>query len=356
VARDIDVDRRRLLGRAAMTFAAARFVTPDTLFAKDNAPRELAAIADATEWINSPRLTTGDLQGKVVLVDFWTYTCINWLRTLPYIRAWAKKYAQGLVVVGVHTPEFPFEHDVENVRREVRRREIDYPVAIDSSFAIWRAFKNQYWPALYLLDAKAKIRQHQFGEGEYPQTEMAIQRLLADAGAAAAGDAVAARVEAGGVEAPADWASLRTPETYVGYERAERFASRETAESDRRRRYTAPARLDLNQWALAGEWTIGKQATVLNSADGRIVFRFHARDLHLVMGPPRSRMPIRFRVSLDGQPPGAAHGLDVDEAGNGTVTEPRLYQLIRQRMPIVDRQFEIAFPDAGVETYSFTFG
>ena len=231
---------------------------------------------------------------------------------------------------------------------------IDYPIVLDNDYAIWRAFDNHHWPALYLLDPQGRVRHHHFGEGEYEQSEKVIQRLLAESGAGS--DAGVVSVDAAGVEAPADWANLRSPENYVGYERTENFASREGIGRDRRRLYTAPVRLALNQWALVGEWTMGRQATVLSSSKGRIVHRFHARDLHLVMGPLRSENPVPFRVSIDGQPPGAAHGGDVDEGGNGTVVEQRLYQLIRQPKPIVDRQFEIEFPDAGVATFAFTFG
>jgi len=336
-----------------MTIVAAQFGTSGN--ANDGERREFAAFNRATEWINSPRLTAADLHGKVVLVDFCTYTCINWLRTLPYVRAWAEKYKEQLIVIGVHTPEFAFEHDVDNVRRAVRQMGLEFPVVIDNDYSIWRAFNNQYWPALYFVDARGRIREHHFGEGEYEQSEKAIQRLLAEAGAAGS-DARVVSVDAVGVEAPADWANLKSPENYLGYDRTENFASPRGAELDRRRRYAAPARLALNQWALAGEWTMGRQATVGNSPNGRIVYRFHARDLHLVMGPPRPGAEVRFRVTIDGQPPGSAHGGDVDGGGNGTVFEQRLYQLIRQPMAIVDRQFEIEFLDAGVETFAFTFG
>ena len=355
MASDIDHDRRRFLGRAAMTIAAAHLGPFGTAEAAPREPRELAALARANEWLNSPRLTPEHLSGKVVLVDFWTYTCINWLRTLPYVRAWAQKYRQGLVVIGVHTPEFPIERDVVNVRRAVRQMGIEYPVVLDSDYAIWRAFDNNSWPALYLVDARGHVRQHHFGEGEYEASEIAIQRLLKEAGAAGIGAGVVS-VDGSGTEAPADWGNLRSPENYIGYDRTERFASPGGGERDRRRVYTSPARLALNQWALAGEWTMGRQTTVLNGPNGRIVYRFHARDLHLVMGPPRQAVSIRFRVSIDGQPPRDAHGLDVDEGGNGMVVEPRLHQLIRQPNPIVDRQFEIEFLDPGVETFSFTFG
>jgi thiol-disulfide isomerase/thioredoxin len=348
----IDDDRRRFLAMAAMTIAAAGLGTVD---ANNGEPSELAALGRAAEWLNSPRLIPSSLAGKVVLVDFCTYTCINWLRTLPYLRAWAQKYRQGLVVIGVHTPEFTFESDIDNVRRALQQMKIDYPIAIDNDYAIWRAFKNQYWPALYFVDGRGEIREHHFGEGEYDRSEKIIQRLLAEAGVGGiGGDAVS--VDASGVEAPADWGSLRSPENYVGYDRTDNFASPGGGKLDQPRTYAVPRRLALNEWALAGEWTMGRQATVLNSPNGRIVYRFHARDLHLVMAPPRARNSVRFRVTIDGQPPGPAHGLDVDDRGNGTVVEPRLYQLIRQPKPIVDRQFEIEFLDAGVATLAFTFG
>jgi len=318
-------------------------------------PLELAAIGRASEWINSPPLAASSLAGKVVLVDFWTYTCINWMRTLPFIRAWARKYREGLVVVGVHTPEFPFEHDLDNVRRSVRQMEIGYPIVIDNDYAIWRAFDNHYWPALYLVDARGRVRQHYFGEGQYDKAETAVQRLLAEAGVTEGPDA-AVTVQATGAEALADWRNLRSSENYVGYERTENFASPGGVESDKRHLYAIPPRLALNQWALGGEWTIGKQATVLSGANGRIAYRFHARDLHLVMGPPRQASAVRFRVTIDSEPPRAAHGLDADDAGNGVVVEPRMYQLIRQHEPIVDRRFEIEFLAPGVEAYSFTFG
>ena len=317
---------------------------------------ELPSLGGATEWLNSPPLTTAGLRGKVVLIDVWTYTCINWLRTLPYVRAWAEKYKnQGLVVIGVHTPEFAFEKNVDNVRRAVKDMKVDYPIAIDNNYAIWRALKNEYWPALYFVDAQGRIRHHHFGEGEYEQSEMVIQQLLAEAGISDIGRELVS-VDARGAEAAADWGSLKSPENYVGYERTENFASPGGAVLDKRRVYAAPARLRLNQWALSGDWTMGKQATVLNKANGRIAYRFHARDLHLVMGPAVRGTSVRFRVLIDGQPPGAAHGIDVDDQGNGTVTEQRLYQLIRQPKPITDRQFEIEFLDSGVEAFAFTFG
>ena len=301
-------------------------------------------------------MTAAGLRGKVVLVEFWTYTCINWLRTLPYVRAWAEKYKdRGLVVIGVHSPEFEFEKNVDRVRWAAKDMKVDYPIAIDSDHAIWRAFRNQYWPALYFVDAQGRIRHHQFGEGEYEQSERILQQLLAEAGNGDMGHELVS-VDGRGAEAAADWGSLKSPENYVGYERTEKFASPGGAVLGKPRVYAVPARLGLNQWALAGDWTVGQQGTSLNKANGRIAYRFHARDLHLVMGPAARGTSVRFRVRIDGQPPGAAHGVDVDDQGNGTATEQRLYQLIRQPKPIADRQFEIEFLDPGVETFAFTFG
>jgi thiol-disulfide isomerase/thioredoxin len=313
-------------------------------------------LGGALEWLNSEPLTAPGLLGHVVLISFWTYTCINWLRTLPYIRAWAEKYKQhGLVVIGVHTPEFGFERNIDNVRRAAKEMHIEYSIAIDSDYAVWSAFDNHYWPALYFVDAQGRIRHHQFGEGDYEQSEMIIQQLLAEAGNADINHELVA-VEGSGIEAAADWGSLRSGENYVGYGRTENFASPGGAVLRTRQIYAAPARLRLNQWALVGDWTMGQQATVLNTANGRIVYRFHARDLHLVMGPSARGASVRFRVLVNGEPPGAAHGGDVDKEGNGTVTEQRLYQLIRQPQPITDRLFEIQFLDPGVEAYAFTFG
>ncbi|MGZ5895534.1 MAG: thioredoxin family protein [Xanthobacteraceae bacterium] len=317
---------------------------------------ELASLERANEWLNSAPLTPSALRGKVVLIDFWTYTCINWRRTLPYVRAWAEKYKdQGLVVIGVHTPEFSFEKNSNNIRWAVKDMKIDYPVAVDSDYAIWRGFKNQYWPALYFIDSQGRVRHHQFGEGSYEQSEMIIQALLREAGAGNVSREPVS-VDARGFEAAADWKSLRSPENYVGYARTENFTSPGGATLDKPRVYMLPARLRLNDWALAGDWTVKSQATVLNKPNGRIAYSFHARDLHLVMGPPAPGTSVRFRVLIDGQPPGAAHGIDVDEQGNGTLTEQRLYQLIRQPKPIADRLFEIEFLDSGAEAFAFTFG
>ncbi len=317
---------------------------------------ELPSLVGATTWLNSEPLTVDGLRGKVVLINFWTYTCINWLRQLPYVRAWSEKYQdQGLTVIGVHTPEFEFEKTIDNVRRALTDMRIDYPIAVDNNYAVWRAFGNHYWPALYFVDTQGHIRHHHFGEGEYEKLEWLIQQLLAQAGTGRVGGELV-EVEARGFEAAADWDSLRSPENYLGYDRTENFASPGGAVLSKRRLYTAPARLQRNQWALWGDWTIGRQAIVLNQPRGRLAYRFHARDLHLVMGPTEPGTSVRFRVRVDGQPAGAARGLDVDEQGEGTVTEQRLYQLVRQSQPIRDRQFEIEFLNAGVEAFAFTFG
>ena len=317
---------------------------------------EFPSLGGATEWLNSPPLTAAGLRGKVVLIDFWTYSCINWRRSLPYVRAWAEKYKnQGLVVIGVHSPEFEFEKDVDNVRWAAKDMRIDYPIAIDSDQTIWGAFKNDYWPALYFIDAQGQIRHHQFGEGEYEKAEGIIQQLLAEAEVSGIGHGLVS-VDGRGAEAAADWGDLKSPENYVGFERTENFVSRDGAILEKPHVYTAPKQLRLNHWALSGDWTIGKQATVLNKADGRIAYRFHARDLNLIVGPTMPGASVRFRVLIDGQPPGAAHGVDVDGQGNGTVTESRLYQLIRQSKPIVDRLVEIEFLGPGVAAFDFTFG
>jgi thiol-disulfide isomerase/thioredoxin len=317
---------------------------------------ELSSLGSATEWLNTPPLTAAGLRGKVVLIDFGTYTCINWLRTLPYVRAWAEKYKDlGLVVIGVHTPEFGFEKNIDNVRRATREMGLLFPIAVDNDYAIWRVFKNQYWPALYFIDAQGRMRHHHFGEGDYEQSERFIQRLLTEAGASGFGQELVA-VEGRGVEAAADWVSLKSPENYLGYERTERFASPSSASLGKRRVYTVPAQLRLNHWALSGNWTVERSFSKLDEANGGLAYRFHARDLNLVMGPAAPGTPVRFRVRIDGQAPGAAHGVDVDEQGTGRVAEQRLYQLIRQSKPIADRLFEIEFLDAGVEIYAFTFG
>jgi thiol-disulfide isomerase/thioredoxin len=298
----------------------------------------LPSLDGATGWLNSEPLTMQGLLGGVVLVQFWTYTCINWLRTLPYVRAWAERYADhGVVVIGVHTPEFPFEHDVDNVRREAKEMGVDYPIALDNDYAIWEAFDNRYWPALYVVDVEGQTRHHRFGEGDYERTEEVVQQLLGISEPPVS-------VEAEGVEAAADWETLESPENYLGYERTENFDS------------PGAAALRLNHWALAGDWTVERGTSVLNEAGGGISYRFHARDLNVVMGPAARGTPVPFRVTLDGQEPGAAHGVDVDERGEGTVAEQRLYQLIRQPGEVADRTFEITFLAPGVEAYAFTFG
>jgi thiol-disulfide isomerase/thioredoxin len=317
--------------------------------------RAMPSLAGAAEWLNSEPLSPAGLRGQVVLVNFWTLTCINWLRQAPYVRAWSQAYAdEGLVVIGVHTPEFSFEHELHLVRQAAKERGIDYPVALDSDYEIWRAFDNHYWPALYFVDAGGHIRHHHFGEGEYQQSEMVIQHLLAEAGAGDIGQELVS-VKAQGVEAPADWATLRSPENYTGYERTENFASPGGVLPGQRHSYTAPAPLGFNHWALSGDWTVEEQAT-LNAPDGRIACRFHARDLNLVLTPAGPGTPVPFRVLIDGQPPGADRGTDVDDQGHGKVVQPRLYQLVRQQGPITDRTFEIVFPDPGVQAYVFTFG
>ncbi|MFJ1214776.1 cytochrome c biogenesis protein DipZ [Burkholderia pyrrocinia] len=319
----------------------------------------LPSLDGAVQWLNSPPLTAAGLRGKVVLVDFWTYSCINCLRTLPYTNAWAHKYAPyGLVVIGVHAPEFAFERDIGNVKKAVHDLGIDYPVAIDNGYSIWRAFGNEYWPAHYFIDAQGRIRHHHFGEGEYAQSERAIQSLLAEAGHPEALNVPLglAGAPAKGALAAADTADVRSPETYVGYARAEDFSSPGGVVRDAAHRYDAPARPDLNDWGLAGTWQVGTERASLAAPSGRIVYRFHARDLHLVLGPGANGQPVRFRVTLDGAAPGAAHGADVDAQGYGTVTGQRLYQLVRQPGAIADRTFAIEFLDPGVDAYAFTFG
>jgi thiol-disulfide isomerase/thioredoxin len=309
----------------------------------------------AAGWLNSSPLTPEQLRGRVVLVDFWTYTCINWLRTLPFVRAWAAKYRElGLVVIGVHTPEFPFEREVENVREAAEAMRVEYPVALDSDYELWSAFANRYWPAVYLADAEGRIRYHHFGEGEYDEGEWMIQHLLREAaGEGIDGELVSVAPE--GFEAQADWTNLRSPETYLGYAQGQNLDSPDDVAYDEPRSYVAPESLQLNTWALAGNWTIEERASVLNEAGGRIAFRFHARDVHLVLRS-RAGTAVPFRVLVDGEAPRAAHGLDVDEEGRGTLVEPRLYQLVREPGLIADRTFEVTFLDAGVEAYVFTFG
>ena len=310
----------------------------------------------ATGWLNSPPLTPDALRGKVVAVDFCTYTCINWLRTLPYVRAWSENYAdQGLVVVGVHTPEFSFEHDAENARRALAEMHVEFPIALDSDYAVWNAFTNHYWPALYLIDADGKIRHHRFGEGDYERSEKMIQQLLADAGAEHA-DREIVDVVGTGPEAPADWEHLESPESYLGFQQAQSFASPGGIAAERSRVYQVPDRLALNEWALSGEWTIGPESAVSRGPNARIAFRFHARDVHLVIGPADPGSAIGFRVFVDGRPATDAHGSDVGADGTGKVDFPRMYQLVRQRGSIESRLFEIEFEAPGGEAFCFTCG
>jgi len=310
----------------------------------------------AIGWLNSPPLQRKSLLGKVVLVNFWTYTCINSLRPLPYLKSWSAKYKDaGLVLVGVHTPEFSFEKDRENVEQASRQLNVGFPVAIDSDYRIWNAFKNQYWPAQYLIDGKGRIRYQHFGEGEYGVLERTIQTLLKENGATGMDESIV-NPSSEGVEAATDFRDVRSAETYVGYRQAERFASSERLAHDARKPYTPPAQPSLNQWGFGGTWTVGAEAAVLNSASGMIVFRFHSRDLHLVLTPTREGKPVRFKVRLNGQPPGGNHGSDTAPDGTGQVREPRLYQLIRQQGPIQDGTFEIEFIDPGVQAFVFTFG
>jgi thiol-disulfide isomerase/thioredoxin len=360
---EINRNRRSFLATTVLTIAATQLGRLDrtkqhTTSATAELPieGELPSLVGAIAWLNSQPLTVDGLRGKVVLINFWTYTCINWLRQLPYVRAWAEKYKdRGLTVIGVHTPEFEFEKNIDNVRRASTEMRIDYPIAVDNDYAVWHAFGNRYWPALYFIDTQGRIRHHQFGEGGYEQSERVIQQLLSESGTGRVGQKMV-EVDARGFEAAADWSSLKSPENYLGYERTENFASSSSAVLNKPRLYTAPAQLQRNQWALSGDWTIGRQGIVLNKSGGRIAYRFHARDLHLVMGPTAPGTSVRFRVLIDGQPAVAARGLDIDGRGEGTVTEQRLYQLVRQPQPIRDRQLEIEFLDAGVEAFAFTFG
>ena len=311
--------------------------------------RHMPPRAGATAWLNSEPLGSAGLRGHAVVVDFWTFTCINWLRTEPYLRAWSQAYREdGLIVIGVHTPEFSFEHEIDRVRLATNERAIDYPVAVDNEYAIWSAFDNHYWPALYFVDAEGIIRDHHFGEGRYEQSERVIQRLLGI-------ERDLASVEGVGVEAEADWDHLRTPETYVGYGRSEHFASAGDAAFDERRSYGLPERLRSNHWALAGEWTIGRENVVLDQAGGSIACRFEARDAHLVLSPG-ARGAIPFRVLLDGEAPGQSRGVDVDDDGNGLLGDGRLYQLVRVHDGVRERTLEITFLERGAEAYVFTFG
>ena len=310
---------------------------------------QMPSLGGATEWLNSEPLGAAQLQGHVVLFNFWTLTCINWLRQEPYVRAWSQAYRNdGLVVIGVHTPEFSFEHDIDGVRRATKERAIDYPVAVDNGYEVWSAFDNHYWPALYFVDTDGVIRDQHFGEGRYEESERVLQQLLGV-------ERELVSVEGVGVEAEADWNHLRTPETYLGYGRAERLPSSDRAALDERRAYELPERLGLNEWALAGDWTVGRDHVAPGEAGGSIALRFHARDAHLVLSPG-AREPIPFRVRIDGNAPGPAHGVDVDEDGNGLLGVGRLYQLVRQQDTVAERTVQVTFEEAGAEAFAFTFG
>ena len=350
-------------GIAAMSVAPGRPELLRSIFHRLSGDRpelpdegRLPSFDGATGWLNSERLTPAGLRGRVVLVNFWTYTCINWLRTLAYVRAWSTKYrGKGLTVIGVHTPEFAFERNRDNVTALAGDLKVDYPIALDSDYAVWRAFANNFWPAIYIADAEGRLRYHHYGEREYAMTEMVIQQLLNDAGADGI-DGELVRVEPRGFELDADWQNLRSPETYLGYGRTTGFASPDDLRFDTAHAYPEASGLRLNRWAPIGKWTITQDASVLNDANGRIAFRFHARDVHLVMGPATRGTLVPFRVSLDGLAPGASHGSDVDGRGDGAVQQQRLYQLIRQEGPISARVFEIEFQNPGVDAYCFTFG
>jgi len=310
----------------------------------------------ATGWLNTQPLDIKDLRGKVVLIDFWTYTCINWRRTVPYVREWASKYKNdGLIVVGVHTPEFLFEQKIENIRNAIKQMNIVYPVATDNNFEIWRSFNNAYWPALYLIDDKGEIRYKKFGEGDYIETETQIRKLLRETSSGNTSSNIQ-ELHSDGYEAAADWDNLRSPETFLGYSRTRGFASPESIAVDQKVVYSLPVGVMPNNWALSGTWTIRDEFILLNKGNGKIIFRFHARDLHLIMGPSKTGTSLKFRVLIDGKPPGVNHGIDTDSNGYGTVNEQRMYQLIRQRGPVDEKTFQIEFLDPEVEVYDFTFG
>ena len=355
-------DRRRFLGAAAGIAASlVRLPFVKSLRADPSLPtradvRSLPDLSGAVGWLNSAPLSGTSLRGKVVLVDFWTYTCINSLRQLPYLRSWAGKYGSaGFVVIGVHTPEFSFEKERPNVERAVRDLKVAYPVAIDSNYGIWQAFNNEYWPADYFIDGKGRIRHHHFGEGEYEESERVLQQLIKENGATGL-DGRAVNPSGDGIEAAASWGDARSPETYVGYNRGEHFASPEPVARDTRKTYSPPAAPALNEWGLSGSWNVGGESAVLQAANGKIVFRFHSRDLHLVLAPGANSRAARFKVTLDGTAPGADHGIDAAADGSGEVRAPRLYQLIRQHGRVEDRTFEIEFSDPGVRALVFTFG
>jgi len=355
----------RLAGKSPNVSGAMMAQVPasgSAMKAADKAPGalpiegNLPPLDGAVQWLNSPPLTAQALKGKVVLVDFWTYSCINCLRSLPYVKAWAEKYRdQGLVVIGVHAPEFAFERDVGNVTKAMKDLGINYPVAIDNDFRVWRAFNNQYWPAHYFADAQGRIRYHHFGEGEYAESERVIQQLLREAGAAKVADGLI-NASAEGVQLAPDMTEVQSPETYVGYQRAEHFVPETSLVPDKVSAYSAPSQLALNDWSLDGQWNVGPERATSSAPASRIVYRFHARDLHLVLGLGADHKPVRFKVLVDGKAPGDAHGTDVAPDGSGNVTEQRLYQLVRQTGGVTDRTFSIEFLDPGVSAYAFTFG
>ncbi|HYF19899.1 MAG TPA: redoxin domain-containing protein [Ramlibacter sp.] len=339
--------RRTILGAAGAVLATGGVLAQR---------RTMPELSGAVAWLNSPPLQPQDLRGRVVLVQFWTFTCINWLRTLPYVNAWWDRYRRhGLVVVGVHTPEFSFEQDIGQVRDAAARLQVGYPVAVDSRQAVWNAFGNAAWPALYLVDASGRVRFHHDGEGAYDEAELAIRQLLAETGAKDLPGGLA-QVQGRGAQAPADWASLRSPETYLGARKAERFRSPGGIAGARDREYEMPRSLPANTWAAAGHWNFGPEAARSLQPQARIAYRFHARDVNLVMGARLHGKPVPFRVRIDGQPPGPAHGSDADAGGHGTLAEARLYQLVRQTGAVRERLFEIEFLEPGAELYAFTFG
>jgi thiol-disulfide isomerase/thioredoxin len=356
---EINAHRRRFLRASAMTIAVAPFVLTacarESQSALDDEGR-MPELDGAIGWLNSAPLNRASLRGKVVFVDFWTYTCINSLRPLPYVKSWAAKYKDaGLVVIGAHTPEFSFEHEPVNVQNAVRDLKVTYPVAIDSNYRIWQAFNNNYWPAQYFIDAKGRIRFHHFGEGDYVECERVIQQLLKENGVAGL-DGSTVSVTGVGIEAPPDLDDEDSPETYVGYGEAQRFASPERVAHDSTKTYSPPPHPALNEWGLSGSWNVGKESAELQAAPGRVLFRFHSRDLNFVLAPTSDGKPVRFRVILDGAAPGENCGSDSAPDGSGEIQEPRLYQLIRQKDKIIDRTFEIEFLDPGAHAVDFTFG
>jgi thiol-disulfide isomerase/thioredoxin len=359
LAEKIGRNRRRFLGVAVMTLVAAQLVLAAGAEMFRPAPADDGPMPDldgAVGWLNSTPLSSKSLRGKVVLINFWTYTCINSIRPLPYVRSWAAKYKDaGFVVIGAHTPEFSFEHERTNIENALHNLNVTFPVAIDSEYRVWNAFENEAWPAQYLVDATGRVRYHHFGEGDYDEIERVIQELLKETGATGIPSDMTS-VSGVGIEAAPDWADEKSPETYVGYRQAANFASPEKVRKDSEQVYSAPVKLTLNHWGLSGSWNINSESAVLQAVPGKIVFRFHSRDLNFVLAPAKDGKPVRFVVRLDGAAPGENHGGDAAADGSGEIREPRLYQLIRQKGPIVDRIFEIEFLDPGVHALDFTFG